>query len=272
MNVINRNFFRLLRSGAFNEKGSIEPMSAFKWNRLYQMVEAQSVTPVFTQGVNRHADDKGLNLPKELIGKVQSIINDKTVARHNIVNMKVHLANGFLNRRLGKVFHDERHSIDTSTETMNLLRIIIFNVDAMLNQGMSLDGIIQLGEYLRTKGDKVDFVKLDAWLTRLHMQDMAQLEGSILIAVFGFEQDEIPFVQKVEKDAYKLTLRSISYLAKDTAKEWHFRQNNAGFLQNNSAVLRRNLRRSIRYIGYAPLETISNFFSNFARSLQEIEE
>ena len=119
-------------------------MSAFKWNRLYQMVEAQSVTSVFTQGVNRHADDKGLNLPKELIGKVQSIINNKTVARHNIVNMKVHLANGCLNRRLGKVFHDERHSIDTSTETMNLLRIIIFNVDAMLNQGMSLDGIIQL--------------------------------------------------------------------------------------------------------------------------------
>ena len=64
----------------------------------------------------------------------------------------------------------------------------------------------------------------------------------------------------------------MSNLVKDTAQEWHFRQTRTGFVSNNSAVLRRNLRRSFRYLPYATLETVSNFFSNFARSLKEIEE
>ena len=101
---------------------------------------------------------------------------------------------------------------------------------------------------------------------------MAELQGNVLISVFGFEQDELPFVARTDQKAYRLTLRSVSDLAKDTAQEWHFRQNSAGFVQNNNAVLRRNLSRSLRYMGYAPVETTSNFFHNFVRSLSEIEE
>ena len=92
------------------------------------------------------------------------------------------------------------------------------------------------------------------------------------MSVFNFEQDELPFVRHVEAAANKLVLRSVTHSASDTAEEWHFRQLSSGFVQNNSALLRRNLRRSLRYITYAPLETVSNFFNNFARSLQEIEE
>ena len=40
---------------------------------------------------------------------------------------------------------------------------------------------------------------------------------------------------------------------------------------DNSSVLRRNVRRSLRYVSYAPIETTSNF-SNSVRSLSEIEE
>ena len=118
----------------------------------------------------------------------------------------------------------------------------------------------------------MDFVKLDSWLANLQLQSMAELQGNILISVFGFEEDELPFVKKYDKKAYELTLSSISDLAKDTAQEWHFKQNSAGFVRNNGAVLRRNLRRSVRYMGYAPVETISNFANNFVRSLSEIEE
>ena len=34
MNIIQRNFFRLLRSGALNEFVSLEPMSHYKWQQL----------------------------------------------------------------------------------------------------------------------------------------------------------------------------------------------------------------------------------------------
>ena len=36
--------------------------------------------------------------------------------------------------------------------------------------------------------------------------------------------------------------------------------------------MRKNLRRSMRYLQYAPIETMSNFMNNFFRSLSEIEE
>ena len=81
-----------------------------------------------------------------------------------------------------------------------------------------------MGEYLRTRGNKVDFVKLENWLNTLQLSAMAELQGNVLISVFGFEEDEIPFVSKSDPNAYRLTLRSISDLAKDTAHEWHFKQ------------------------------------------------
>ena len=104
------------------------------------------------------------------------------------------------------------------------------------------------------------------------MRRMTKLQGSILIIVFNFEQDELPFVNNIEPSAGKIILRTVTNLATDTAEAWHFRQSRSGFAGNNSAVLRRHLRRSLRYIVYAPIETTSNFISNFARSLSEIEE
>lgn len=74
MNIIERNIFRLLRTGAFNVKEDIEPMSAFKWRRLYQMIVAQNLTPVFAQGVDIYKDDERLNLPADLWKKWLTVV------------------------------------------------------------------------------------------------------------------------------------------------------------------------------------------------------
>lgn len=263
MDVITRNFFRLLRSGALNEYEPLEPMSTFKWNRLKQMVLAQHVESSTQKGIRHHQYDEMMNIPQRLI---EDSHDETPVAQHP------RLSNKLLNRRLRKIEQAERHAIDTNVGSLEVLQLIVANVSNMLNKGMMLSGIIQLGSYLRHKGDKVDFVKLEGWLSKLHIRRMAQLQGSMLIAVFHFEQEEIPFVQRVEPAAYKLVLRSVLHSASDTAEEWHFRQSRSGFVTNNSTLLRRNLRRSLRYITYAPVETVSNYFSNFMRSLQEIEE
>jgi len=271
MDVIQRNFFRILSSGAFNSQSNIEPMSPFKWRRLMQMVDAQQVIPVFVKGINKHSLDEGLRLPDSIIADIKARMNDNKTLSGKVPE-KVKLSSRLLNHRLKGIIHNELHSIDTSIEALDILKLIVSNSQSMLTRGMDLDGIITLGQYLRTRGDKVDFVKLDAWLSRLMLHPMAELQGNILISVFGFDEDELPFVTKYDQKAYKLTLRSVSDLAKDTAQEWHFKQNSAGFVRNNGAVLRRNLRRSLRYVGYAPLETVSNFANNFVRSLSEIEE
>ena len=271
MDVIQRNFFRILSSGAFNSQSNIEPMSPFKWRRLMQMVDAQQVIPVFVKGINKHSLDEGLRLPDSIIADIKARMNDNRTLSGKVPE-KVKLSSRLLNHRLKGIIHNELHSIDTSIEALDILKLIVSNSQSMLTRGMDPDGIITLGQYLRTRGDKVDFVKLDAWLGSLMLHPMAELQGNILISVFGFDEDELPFVTKYDQKAYKLTLRSVSDLAKDTAQEWHFKQNSAGFVRNNGAVLRRNLRRSLRYVGYAPLETVSNFANNFVRSLSEIEE
>ncbi|MBQ6064317.1 MAG: hypothetical protein IJK42_12340 [Prevotella sp.] len=266
MNIIQRNFFRLLRSGVLNEYESLEPMSAFKWNRLVQMIEVQGVSPIALKGIKNHTYDENANIPKDLVDILSTQAkptDDKPLPR---------LSNPVLNKRLHKIQTEERHHIDASMTTLDLLNIIVDNAVHIFNKGIPLSGITELGRFLRTRGDKVDFVKLEKWLSSLHLQRMAQLEGSILIAVFGFEQAEIPFVRKEEPAAYNLTIRTLNHTEKDTSEDWNFRQNSIGFVSNNSTTMRRNLRRGIRYFGYAPIETTSNYFYNFVKSLSEIEE
>lgn len=274
-NIIQRNLFRLLRTGAFGAKMPVEPMSPFKWRRLYQMVQAQHVEDYFVDGVNLLQHDDGLNLPKDLIGEMAQYMNAHP-ARGTSLGLRAlpdtTFSSRWLRRKFEGIVEDERHSMDTSVDTVRLLRLIVFNQHAMLNNGMSMEGIIRLGRFLREEGQHVDFVKLDSWLATLHLQSMAQLQGSVLIDLFGFERDELPFVRTADPNARQLAAIAVSQLARDTAQEWHFRQNNTGFVRSNSAVIRRNMRRCVRYLDYAKLETVSTFVTNFFRSMKEIEE
>ena len=231
MNFLQRNLFIKLRSENFGTDEELEPMTTFKTQKIAQMMKNLSDIP---EG-------------------------------------EVRMSNSFLNRRLSKIQDDERHAIDTSIETIYLLQIIVSNVNSILKSGINLKGIIKLGNYLRTKGDKVDFVKLEKWLTKLRIQRIAQLEGSVLITFFDFEKDEIPFVRRVEKGAYKLTLRSLYYNTQE-AKDIEFEQTATGFVRTTGGTMRKSLRRSMRYITYAPIETISNFTHKVFHSLSEIEE
>ena len=267
MDIIQRNFFRLLRSGALNEYESLEPMSHYKWQKLARLVEAQGVTEVAVKGLRNHTFDEKANIPPTLLPTLSSALVSPTPS-----HPRPRLSNRLLNRRLRKIQKGERHAIDASMTTLELLNIIVGNIYQILNQGVSLKSISELGSFLRTRGDKVDFVKLEGWLKRLHIQRMAQLEGSILITVFEFEKDEIPFVERIEPQAYQLILRTLSHTASDTTEEWHFKQSKTGFVRNNSKLLRRNLRRSMRYVNYAPIEATSHFLNHFLKSLSEIEE
>ena len=85
---------------------------------------------------------------------------------------------------------------------------------------------------------------MEKWLQKLHMQRMAQLEGSILVSVFEFEPDEIPFLSKIEPAAEKLATRSISHA----------------------------VHSSLSFFPYAPIEAVSFLFGILARRLSEIEE
>ena len=67
MDIIQRNFFRLLRSGVLNEYESLEPMSTFKWNRLFQIVKVQGVEDIALKGIKNHTYYENANIPKTLV-------------------------------------------------------------------------------------------------------------------------------------------------------------------------------------------------------------
>lgn len=215
-----------------------------------------------------HTNEKMEDMTRYKQDKIDKILKNI----QDLPEGEIQMSNPVFSRRLIRIEHNERHAIDTSIESIELLQIIVANVDSIMNHCISLTGIIRLGSYLRTVGDKVDFVKIDHWLTKLHLQRMAQFLGSILVLFFHFEPAEIPFVHRIERGAENLTLKSLNISLKDMKEEWHFKQGESGFVHNNNAVLRRNLKHSLCYIDYAPIETISHFFIKFAHSLSEIEE
>src|SRR5574344_535972 len=137
MDFLVRNLFAKLRAENFSTSEKEEPMTNYKKEKLKQFVK---------------------NIDSLPAGEVT-------------------LTNPLLNKRLKDIQQEERHAIDTSVETIYLLLIIVSNVKASFYGGISLRGIIQLGQYLRTRGDKVDFLKLDKWLNKLHLRRMAQLQG-----------------------------------------------------------------------------------------------
>lgn len=276
MNIIHRNLFRLLRSGAFDEYDELEPMSPFKWRRLLQIADVQGMTPYIQLGVVSQRRTKSeLCIPEEIIRQlysVSTVIPNVNTTLMKLLKLDPHLSNYFLNRRLKKIKTDEESSSEGSVETIQLLNVIVYNVNQTLNKGLDLHGIIELGRFLRNRGDNVDFIKVETWLKHLGLERMAALQGTILIDVFDFQLDEIPYMQKTERQAYPLLMRTMEHTAFDTAETWHFRMRSNGMVENNGKILRRNLRRCLKYFKYCPWETISNFFRNFYRNLSEIEE
>ena len=265
MDIIERNFFSLIRSGGLNEFVALEPMSPYKWRRLMAMAIDRHVEDTVTKGLRSHQYDMGIEIPRELFN-----VNTSPTPSAQ-ATARPPLANRLLNHRLETIRRDELHAIDTSVDTLELLDIIIACITTMLNSDVSIRQLLRLGVFLRTRGNRADFVKLDQWLTRLHLQRIAQLQGCILMTGFGFEQDELPFVHRVEPAASQLLNRSLHHGDREY-EEWQVSDNKPIFVKTNSRALFRNLRRCMRYLAYAPLEAISNLLGNMARSISEIEE
>jgi len=174
MDVITRNYFCTLRNAAFGASEATEPMSAYKWQQLRQ----------------RAAQDDVL------------MFIDDTVPRHAI-NFEDHKQG----RKFRRIAKTEYHAIDTSLDTLDMLNIMLYNIDHTLSGNTSLRAIIEMGRYLRRKGDRVDFVKLESWLRQLGVHRMARLHASVLVSLFGFHLDELPFMNRTAPRAEQLGSR-----------------------------------------------------------------
>lgn len=282
MNIIKRNFLRLLRLGAFGENEVIEPMSKFKWEVIFHIANIHNVVGVIFDGIAKNKENEAL-IPQDIILKYKKILDEegygiKAQATGSRPSVQLpdaglsHMCNGFLNARLKRIRENEPQSADASVETLNMLDIIVQATECTMTYGLSFATILRIGIYLRVDGDKIDFVKLGNWLRKLNLTRMAQLEGSILIDIFGFEMDEIPFVNKMEPSAHKIAIEALEKPIRIDIEEWKISQKSTIFLANNSKAMMKTVKNCMKYFFFAPVEASSNFLHRFASSLSNLEE
>lgn len=282
MNIIKRNFLRLLRLGAFGENEVIEPMSKFKWEVIFHIANIHNVVGVIFDGIAKNKENEAL-IPQDIILKYKKILDEegygiKAQATGSRPSVQLpdaglsHMCNGFLNARLKRIRENEPQSADASVETLNMLDIIVQATECTMTYGLSFATILRIGIYLRVDGDKIDFVKLENWLRKLNLTRMAQLEGSILIDIFGFEMDEIPFVNKMEPSAHKIAIEALEKPIRIDIEEWKISQKSTIFLANNSKAMMKTVKNCMKYFFFTPVEASSNFLHRFASSLSNLEE
>lgn len=299
MNIIHRNFFRLLRAGIFGTEEQIEPMSVWKWRQVYGIAVQQSVAPLLYDGIKACSSQFVMQMPDDMhrqwhdvaaatrqrnlqasretaelltvLGSLQfrpfvveswiaachypvpehhftegvniffpydtqrnkanewAKVNGsqpddshKHLLRYTWKSLRVehrrfilHLNSRPGNMTLQNIIEQERleggnatvsidgQRFETVGPTLTMLVALLAVVKASLSEGLHLWQIADMGMLLRSQGDRVDFVKLQAWIERLHCTRMAQLVGSVLTSLLGFSTDEIPFVpaSKLNSDA-----------------------------------------------------------------------
>lgn len=276
MDIIQRNIFKLIRCGAFNTKEQIEPMSAFKWAKLFQLAIIHDVACDVYEGLQQCKDQFFLRMTEAQWELWEKTINDIRQAppsedqEENEFLKADHLTNPILNHKLQNILDDE----SSDTRTRQLLLTIIRTARHILNEGLPIKELILLGKELRHESNRIDFNTLEKWLRSLKFQQAAHLEGALLVELLGFEKEEIPFISMTDDSDIKQVAQELIEFTHSRPKNYYFTQgdNNIFIHTNNGSALLGHVRRSARYFRYFPSETLTNFFATFAHSLSHIEE
>ncbi len=266
MDIIQRNFLRLLKCGAFGQREQTEPMSAWKWKRLYQLSQMHDVTPWVYDGINASREDFFLKIPEEQMALwKESALQADTVI---IKDEEQRLTNPLLNHKLQNLTKKEG-----DTPTLELLYNIIRLARFILTQGINMRHLLELGIYLRTTKDQINYEQLSIWIKKLQMTKITRLEAALLILFFDFKEEEIPFTTvKVNKDTIRIA-DDILNTSSEQVADWYFTQGKNVFVSTtNSGAMMWHVRHSAKYMSYYPSEAVTNFFANFAHSLSHIEE
>ena len=275
MNIIQRNFFRLIRIGAFKQKEQIEPMSVYKWGQLYQLAVMHNVAQYVYNGLllckNQfflHLTDKQWQTWENTIREIRKPSNDTEEADEFL--RADQLTNPLLNRRLQAILDDEQSDIRTRQLLLTMIRV----ARHILNKGIPIRQLVDLGIFLRMEGDRADFTTLKKWLKTLRLQQVAKLESSLLIELFGFEKEEMAFAGGKTDKNVKQVVQELIEFTNTHVKDFYFSQDadNIFVHTSNGSAMLGHIRRSARYFRYFPSETVTNFFASFAHSLSHIEE
>lgn len=236
--TIEDNFRTLLRAGAFEiTDEALQPMSNFKWNRLEEVAVRLGVVGYMTKGARLLADDPAM------------IEWSRDDAEEVYSYSGARMFNKYKARRFEAIIDGEPHDISPAFDTLRLLRLIVAIANDVVTGALPLVGIITLGKMLREDGDRMDYVKLEGWLRQLGVVQVASLEASLLVELFGFTRDEFPYVHRFYGSPLK-----------------HYRHLLRSALENDTDF------SSMSRMNVAMLETLSYHVGRITSRIKNVEE
>lgn len=274
MEILYRNFTKLLSIGVFGENCPVEDMSEFKWNKLLRIAGICDVEDFVCDGIVKSDNKK---IPSNIYITAQnniSVIQDaQTTANYNFTSGKPikKFSNFYLNRKLNKIIFDEIHSIDTSINSLILLNKLIDNINSLLNNGIEIRKLADLGGYLRKYGDRIDFVKIETWIKLLKIKKICTLIGCMLVSLFSFEIEELPFMRDTNNKILRKTDGMLNIFLTSIPQPAALNENNENHGQGINPITKPNTN-PLKFFNYFPVETASRFISNIAKSLSNIDE
>lgn len=103
-NVIIRNLERLLLLDSNAERERIEPMTEWKWQRLYQTVRKYDVGPWVAEGIKAYGDDFFLQMSPTLHQQFLNLQGEKS--EENLQRLLLQI-----DRSLGRLHHLKKESL-----------------------------------------------------------------------------------------------------------------------------------------------------------------
>ena len=154
------------------EATPIAPMSPHKWRTLNYVAE--------TLGIAAYIAEPPTPFPEYDVNDAQ-------------------LFNHWTNKRYMQLRDEEMASDTISEDTLRLLDIIVMNADHIIIHDVDVKGIVALGLHIQQRKATIDYEKLNYWLSRIGIIQLASFEGNILVSALGLNPDDIPFIVRRTK-------------------------------------------------------------------------
>lgn len=171
-------------------------------------------------------------------------------------------------------YYDDDPDIETLNPTLTLFQILLRLSCDLIAGTIQLIDLVDTGSFLRSIGDRVDYIKLQAWIEKLKMQRMVPIIAQLLVELLAFAEDELPFTTIQKRADLSDIVSEILVPSTNRSKRMMVTQSGHGiFLHtSNTSAFVWHARRSAKFMRYYPSESITSLFSSFARSLTNIEE
>jgi hypothetical protein len=264
MDVITRNFFRLLRAGAFGQQDMVEPMSVCKWRKTLQLSMAHGVEAEAYEGLEVLGDQFFVEvIPQEF----RTEWADVASARRQQQSAIKSTVNERISKRLASIAKD----LGEATIEYRILEAMAQLAGSLLTGDYWIRQLLTLGELIREQGHQTKRDIIKKGIGKLHLGQMVQLEGALLVTLMGVMQEELPF--DCQTSRYDAQVEAIASSVPHGREQWILSQGDNIFVRtSNTSALVWSARRSARFFRYNPLDSVSQLFSSFARSLTNIEE